>query len=64
MGQWYISPMVKIGAMLSSQLINDERIAGVVTDYIPYTDVAVILFCIQSNINNPIKTGKGLDLGG
>ena len=24
----------------------------------------VILFCVQSNINNPIKTGEGLDLGG
>jgi hypothetical protein len=24
----------------------------------------LILFCIQSNINNPIKTGEGLDLGG
>jgi hypothetical protein len=24
----------------------------------------VILFCVQSNINNPVKTGEGLDLGG
>ena len=24
----------------------------------------LILYCIQSNINNPIKTGEGLDLGG
>ena len=27
-------------------------------------DNGLILFCIQSNINNPIKTGEGLDLGG
>ena len=24
----------------------------------------LILFCIQSNINNPVKAGEGLDLGG
>ena len=24
----------------------------------------LILFCVQCNINNPIKTGEGLDLGG
>ncbi len=35
------SPLVKIGANLSSPLINDERIAGVVIDYLPYTDVAI-----------------------
>src|SRR5208282_1963937 len=26
--------------------------------------IRVILFCVQSNINNPVKTGEGLDLGG
>ena len=24
----------------------------------------VILYCVQSNINNPVKAGEGLDLGG
>ena len=27
------------------------------------TDPWFILFCVQSNINNPVKAGKGLDLG-
>jgi len=29
-----------------------------------FVSTHLILFCIQSNINNPIKTGEGLDLGG
>jgi hypothetical protein len=64
------SPLVKIGAMLSSQLINDERIAGVVTDYIPYTDVAVspqtrrprITFEENSGLSHAVSADKILEL--
>jgi hypothetical protein len=64
------SPLVKVGANLSSPLINDERIAGVVTDYIPYTDVAIspqtkrarITFEENSGLCYAVAADKILDL--
>ena len=34
-------PPIKVGGPLSSTLINEERIVGIVTDYLPFTDVAL-----------------------
>lgn len=34
------SPVVKVGGGLKSKLINDERVIGLVSSYIPYVDVA------------------------
>jgi Trypsin-like peptidase domain len=64
------SPWVKIGANLTSPLINDERIAGVVIDYIPYVDVAIspqtkrprITFEENSGLSHAVPADKILEL--
>jgi len=64
------SPWIKIGANLTSPLINDERIAGVVVDYIPYEDVAVslqtkkprIIFEENSGLCHAVPADKILEL--
>jgi hypothetical protein len=39
--------------------VNPESGAAVLSD-----GSGLILFCFQNNINNPVKAGEGLDLGG
>lgn len=64
------SPYVKIGAPLTSPMINDERIAGVVIDYIPYTDIAIspqtkrarITFEENSGLSHAVTADKILEL--
>ena len=64
------SPFVKVGANLSSPLINKERIAGIVTDYIPYMDVAIspqtkrprISFEENSGLCHAVSADKILEL--
>jgi hypothetical protein len=34
-------PTIRMGSNLHSPLINDERVIGIVTDYIPFTDVGI-----------------------
>lgn len=64
------SPFVKFGANLTSPMINDERIAGMVIDYIPYTDVAIspqtkrarITFEENSGLSHAVTSDKMLEL--
>lgn len=64
------SPYVKIGANLTSPMINDERIAGMVIDYIPYTDIAIspqtkrarITFEENSGLSHAVTADKILEL--
>lgn len=64
------SPVIKVGANLNSPLINDERIIGVVVDYIPYVDVAVspqtkrprITFEENSGLSHVVPSDKILEL--
>jgi len=64
------SPYIKTGANLTSSMINDERIAGVVIDYIPYTDIAIspqtkrprITFEENSGLSHAVTADKILEL--
>jgi hypothetical protein len=69
-GETRYSPPVCIGARRRKIIGNPDRNL-ISTSFVERQNLTLrmtnrrfILFCIQSNINNPIKTGEGLDLGG
>jgi hypothetical protein len=40
-GPVFYSPVLKTDSSISSPLVNEERLVGLVVDYVPYVDIAV-----------------------
>jgi hypothetical protein len=51
----------KLASLTDTQILREFQVALVAIYPVLQRLDCLILFCVQSNINNPVKAGEGLD---